>query len=106
MKNDTNILLHAIPGFIILFVIESVLMLREHRLTPYKKDIPISVCLGLGFLIISAFSKSFIILVYSFVYKNRIISLNNDIWWIWIICFFADDFTYYWFHRLSHVIRF
>jgi sterol desaturase/sphingolipid hydroxylase (fatty acid hydroxylase superfamily) len=27
-------------------------------------------------------------------------------WYVWIICQFLDDFTYYWFHRLNHTVRF
>jgi sterol desaturase/sphingolipid hydroxylase (fatty acid hydroxylase superfamily) len=26
-------------------------------------------------------------------------------WWVWILILFADDFTFYWHHRLSHEIR-
>jgi sterol desaturase/sphingolipid hydroxylase (fatty acid hydroxylase superfamily) len=27
-------------------------------------------------------------------------------WWAWILVFFADDCTYYWYHRISHASRF
>ena len=27
-------------------------------------------------------------------------------WWAWVLAFFADDFSYYWFHRTSHECRF
>jgi len=26
--------------------------------------------------------------------------------WAWVLLFFLDDFTYYWFHRLNHSVRF
>jgi len=26
-------------------------------------------------------------------------------WWAWVILFFLDDFTYYWFHRANHQVR-
>ena len=26
-------------------------------------------------------------------------------WWAWALLFFADDFIYYWFHRLNHQVR-
>ncbi len=26
--------------------------------------------------------------------------------WAWVLLFFLDDFTYYWFHRLNHEVRF
>lgn len=27
-------------------------------------------------------------------------------WYIWLLCQLADDFTYYWFHRANHQVRF
>ncbi len=27
-------------------------------------------------------------------------------WWAWVMLFFADDFSYYWFHRISHSSRY
>lgn len=26
-------------------------------------------------------------------------------WWAWVLLFFLDDFTYYWFHRCNHQVR-
>ena len=26
-------------------------------------------------------------------------------WWAWLLLFVLDDFVYYWFHRLNHVVR-
>lgn len=26
-------------------------------------------------------------------------------WWIWILCFLGDDFSFYWHHRFSHNVR-
>ncbi len=27
------------------------------------------------------------------------------LWWSWILLLFAEDFCYYWFHRLHHEVR-
>ena len=27
------------------------------------------------------------------------------VWWAWVLLIFADDFTYYWFHRANHEVR-
>jgi len=29
----------------------------------------------------------------------------NHQWWAWVLLFFLDDFTYYWFHRSNHEVR-
>lgn len=26
-------------------------------------------------------------------------------WWVWIVCIFAEDLCFYWYHRFSHTIR-
>jgi sterol desaturase/sphingolipid hydroxylase (fatty acid hydroxylase superfamily) len=26
-------------------------------------------------------------------------------WWAWLLLFFLDDFSYYWFHRMNHEVR-
>jgi len=45
--------------------------------------------------------------------RNRSIGIDNrlpwhlpaDAWWVWVALFFADDLSYYWFHRVSHESR-
>ncbi len=34
------------------------------------------------------------------------ISMPMNTWWAWVLLMFADDFAYYWFHRVSHESRF
>ncbi len=106
MQPDTNILLHAVPGFILLFSAETIFLLKEHNFTLHKKDLPASFWLGIGFLISSFISKGIMIFFYSFIYKYRIFDFHTASSYIWLICFLADDFTYYWFHRFSHTVRF
>jgi sterol desaturase/sphingolipid hydroxylase (fatty acid hydroxylase superfamily) len=105
MQHHTDILLHAIPGFAILIIAEIIFLAREHRFNKQSKDLPVSTIIGLGFITISFFSKGIILLVYEFVYAHRIYTLPVNGVFIWVTFFFADDFTYYWFHRLSHQIR-
>jgi len=42
------------------------------------------------------------------VYLHEISPLADVIgrqWWAWVLLFFLDDFSYYWFHRLNHEVR-
>ena len=39
------------------------------------------------------------------LYKYRVFTLDSSKWWVWILLFFADDFSYYWFHRVSHHVN-
>jgi sterol desaturase/sphingolipid hydroxylase (fatty acid hydroxylase superfamily) len=38
------------------------------------------------------------------VYERRLFDLPSA-WWVLVLLFFAEDFIYYWFHRLSHEHR-
>ncbi|MEP6845957.1 MAG: sterol desaturase family protein [Panacibacter sp.] len=106
MQPNTNLLLHAVPGFILLFITETVLLVKEHNFKLHKKDLPASFWLGIGFLISSFIGKSMIIFFYSLIYNYRIFNFDSIKWYIWVFCFLAEDLTYYWFHRISHTVRF
>ena len=43
---------------------------------------------------------------YSLVYQFRLFTVDMTQWWAWVVLFFADDFSYYWFHRISHSSRY
>ena len=36
---------------------------------------------------------------------ETLLRLDPGDWWVWVLLFFADDFSYYWFHRISHESR-
>lgn len=105
MQPNTNILLHAVPGFILLLVVELVFLIKEHQHDQFAKDVKISIWIGIGFLLSGLISKGLLVLVYSIIYEHRVFMLTGA-WWVWLLAFFADDFSYYWFHRLSHEVRF
>ncbi|MDQ5959522.1 MAG: Sterol desaturase/sphingolipid hydroxylase, fatty acid hydroxylase superfamily, partial [Pseudomonadota bacterium] len=43
--------------------------------------------------------------LFAFVYEHRLFTLSPLVWWTWVLLFFADDFTYYWYHRSAHRCR-
>jgi sterol desaturase/sphingolipid hydroxylase (fatty acid hydroxylase superfamily) len=42
----------------------------------------------------------------SSAYSHRLYTLSTTSVWAWVAVIFLDDFTYYWFHRISHECRF
>ena len=100
-----NIVIRAIPGFILLIIIEAVQMVKEHLFEKDKKNLWASVQIGIVASSINVCLQGFIFLTYSIVYEYRIFTIH-PVWIAFAICFFADDFTYYVFHRASHKIRF
>src|ERR1043166_4512840 len=98
MQIDTNIVLHAIPALVLLTIIEAVYLVKEHRFTNSKKDILANAGLGLGFVILSPLTEGSNLIAYTLLYEHRFCDLPHNIWLAWVLCFLADDFTFYWSH--------
>lgn len=105
MHETPSILVHAIPGFIILIIAEVIYAVRTQRELYDVKDASTSIALGLGNLAVGLFSKTVILAVFMFLYRFRLFTIPFEAWWAWVLCFFSDDFSYYWFHRFSHEVR-
>ncbi len=103
MPKPTDI---AIPLFALLIAIETILSVR-YEANYDRKDIWTNIGLGFGsafFGFVFGFFQAFI---YNLVYEGVApFRMPMDVWWTWAILLFADDFFYYWFHRISHEVRF
>lgn len=101
-----DLIIYVIPFFIITLIIEIIISTRKKTKAYETKDSVTSISMGLGNTFLGLISKIFIFAVFIFVYNNfRLFSIPFT-WWAWILILFAEDFTYYWFHRISHVSRF
>lgn len=104
MKFNYSIYLYLVPVLFSLMVAEIIHLVKEKRYD--KKDLLCSIGLAIVAELIYYFFIGAIIFSYYFIYRHRIFTLQTNLWLTWVICFFADDFTYYWFHRSSHTVRF
>lgn len=118
--NLTNPLVYGAPIFIILIAIELSYSKTQDNKKLYKwKDLLSSLSLGIGSAVIGALMKTVsMILVFEFAYElfNPMVDgVRTNImgwesfgyaWYIWIFCMLLDDYTYYWFHRQNHMVRF
>jgi sterol desaturase/sphingolipid hydroxylase (fatty acid hydroxylase superfamily) len=43
--------------------------------------------------------------IFAAFYELTPLRIDMDSPWAWLALFFADDFAYYWFHRISHEVR-
>lgn len=99
-----NIIHYAIPFFAITVVLEAILTVKI-KLEEYTfKDSITSISMGLGNVLIGLFTKGMILLVFMFLYQYRFFTLPFA-WWSWVLLFFAEDFAYYWNHRIAHESR-
>jgi sterol desaturase/sphingolipid hydroxylase (fatty acid hydroxylase superfamily) len=96
---------YAIPAFVVLLLLEVVITSWDQKDHYEVKDTLSSLGMGLGNVAIGLFTKGWIFLCFTAVYQYRWFDLEYS-WWTWILLFFAEDFTYYWFHRISHQSRF
>src|SRR5688572_30505785 len=82
MPEFPNLIHFAIPFFIASMLLELFITTKKNIKSYEPKDALTSIAMGLGNVFIGFISKAFVLL------------------------FFADDFSYYWFHRISHECRF
>jgi len=102
MQNDPTI--YAIPVFIALILVELAIDIKR-RLHIYElKDSAACISMGLGVVMIGLLTKTLAYLGYEWIYQFRLFTLPNE-WWMWVALLFADDFSFYWHHRLSHTVR-
>jgi sterol desaturase/sphingolipid hydroxylase (fatty acid hydroxylase superfamily) len=101
-----DLIQYAIPGFVILLVTEVVVTAVQHKDYYETKDTASSLSMGIGNVIIGIVGKAIVLGVLSFLYQFRFMTIDMTTGWAWVILFFADDFSYYWFHRISHSSRY
>lgn len=101
-----DLIQYAIPGFIILLVAEVILTARQQKDYYDAKDTAGSLTMGIGNVVVGIVGKMLVFGTYSFVYQFRLFTIDMTQVWAWIVLLFADDFSYYWFHRISHSSRY
>lgn len=105
LNTSDKVILYAIPLFLLAIVLEFVVNVIDNRKLYNGKDSIASISMGIGSLLVNLGMKGLALLVYTFLYQFRIFDGLEHFWWAWVILFFADDFSFYWHHRLSHEVR-
>jgi sterol desaturase/sphingolipid hydroxylase (fatty acid hydroxylase superfamily) len=103
MENDVTV--YAAPIFILSIFIEMYFADRLKLKIHDKKDSFASIGMGLGSLVIGVGMKFLAFMFMVYLYQFKIFDLKMNVWWTWILLLFADDFIFYWHHRLSHQVR-
>lgn len=101
-----NLLYFATPAFVVLLLAEIVINAWDHRDLFEAKDTAASLAMGLGNVASGIVTKALIFALFLGAYEFRLFTIPMDAWWAWLVLFFADDFSYYWFHRVAHSSRF
>lgn len=97
-------LLFASPFFALLIAIEVIINARQHLHLYLTKDSVASISMGAVTVVIGLGVKVAAFFVFTFLHQFAFFELGN-VWWVWVLCMFGDDFSFYWHHRLSHEVR-
>ena len=103
-----EVLYYAIPFFLLLLVVEyqSYRHLQADGLVGYElRDSRTSLLMGTGNVLINGVWKFAVLAAYAGLYELAPWHLPTDSPLVWVALFFADDLSYYWFHRVSHESR-
>jgi sterol desaturase/sphingolipid hydroxylase (fatty acid hydroxylase superfamily) len=99
-----DVVLWAIPWFIVCLVVE-VVWGRRHAGVRYRGvDAAASLSMGIGSVLINGASAGLIAGIFYAVHALAPVRLGYA-WWVFALCFLCEDLAYYWFHRISHESR-
>jgi sterol desaturase/sphingolipid hydroxylase (fatty acid hydroxylase superfamily) len=109
---DVSPIVYAIPVFFLLIVFELVVSIvlkkRVYRVTDSVNDLSMGIIDQVGGALMSTITFSGYVIIW---YNWRIFDMGvtnedpmsaNVAPWVWVACFMAKDFAYYWAHRMSH----
>ena len=116
----TNPLIYGVPCFLALILLELTYSKKFDDKNLYKwKDLISSLTIGTGSAAVAALIKTVsLIFFFTLAYElfNPVVDgVRTNIfgwksfgyaWYVWLACMLLDDYTYYWFHRQNHMVRF
>ncbi len=105
MPEFPPIILYAIPIFVIAMLLELYITFKRNIRTYTAKDAFSSIAMGIGNVLIGFLSKIIVFAGLYYLYDHFRFFTIPVAWWSFILLFFLDDFSYYWFHRISHKNR-
>ncbi len=99
-----DIITYAVPGFVLLIIIEMIVVRATKKGRYQAADAASSLAMGFGNLVAKILVGGIAVFSYFWVSQYRLFDLG----WTWpvlVACFFAEDLAYYWFHRIAHERR-
>jgi len=109
-----DLIVYAIPFFFLLIGVEYGLSWLARRTLYRFNDSVNDLSMGIADQVGGAFFASIAFVGYIVVWEHfRLFdmgaasreSLAGVPWWVWVTCFLAKDFGYYWAHRLAHELN-
>lgn len=101
-----NYIALSIPIFFLLIGVELLVGYIQKKKYYRLNDSINNLSLGITSQLTGIFLKTILFFGYLFLFRH--VGSHHvlpNVWWVWVILFFAVDFCYYWFHRMSHEIN-
>jgi len=105
MEAYANVLLYAIPGFILLIIVEAIYAYFKEDFNFRSMDTISSLSSGNTNTIKSIMGLSIVIISYEWVFSKVALVHIETTWLVYLLSFIAIDFSSYWSHRLNHSIN-
>ncbi len=104
---ELNYIALAAPAFLLLIGLELFVVRRDRREYYRLSDSMNNVATGILQQLIAILCAVWIVGVYAWIHESlRLFDLSDTDVWVWVACFIAIDFAYYWYHRLAHEVNF
>jgi sterol desaturase/sphingolipid hydroxylase (fatty acid hydroxylase superfamily) len=106
MEAYANALLYAIPGFVVLILIEIAYGHFTNKQTHTVMDTISSLSSGVTNIIKDSLGLVVALISYPFLLKHLALFEIQATWLVYVVAFIAIDFASYWNHRLCHKVNF
>jgi sterol desaturase/sphingolipid hydroxylase (fatty acid hydroxylase superfamily) len=104
-EGSPNLLIWAAPAMFLFVLIELAVSYFTNKSYYNKKETIGSVLVGIGNVFIGFLLKTFLFLVFVWIYNLLPWRMTLN-WWTLIPCYIFFDFCSYWTHNISHRVRF
>lgn len=102
---NINISLYIFLGiFLTSILIEALYGYYNNKKLYNSKDTLVNVFFGVSGILNRALTKGIWLAIWIYLYQYSFIKIPINVW-SYVFLFFANEFVYYWFHRLSHENR-
>ena len=105
MEAYATALSYAIPGFVLLIILEAIAARIMRIEINHSEDVISSLSSGMTNTLKSLLGLSIVILSYEWMYNNFSILNIKSSFALYVIAFVGIDFASYWSHRFNHVIN-
>lgn len=102
---DVNYIALAIPVFLVLIGVELLAARAMGQKVFRLHDAVVDMSCGVSQQVTMVFLKGALLAGYVHLYQHRLLTFEVASPMAWVIAFFAVDFLYYWWHRLSHEVN-